>query len=180
MTKPNVCWLIAVALVAASWAAGVFLYPTLPARIPIHWNIRGQVDGYGSKDWAVFLMPAMMLGFLGLFKILPWLSPKNFEVDSNKSIYLFVVLTTIGLFVYLYAVTMYATWAHVAGKDKGLDMGRFLVGGIFLFLALLGQCDGQDPAEFLHGDQAPLDPRQRPGSGTTRTGSQPGPWSRAA
>ena len=42
---------------------GIVLWSKLPDRIPTHWNIAGEVDGWSSKAFAVFGMPLMMLAF---------------------------------------------------------------------------------------------------------------------
>ena len=59
-------WVVAAALVVLAWVVSAWLYPGLPATIPIHWNIHGKVDGYGSKG-TIFLMPGVMVFLLGLF-----------------------------------------------------------------------------------------------------------------
>jgi len=43
----------------------IYLYPTLPETIPIHFNIKGEADGWGSRD-SLFLGPAI-IAFAGLF-----------------------------------------------------------------------------------------------------------------
>jgi uncharacterized membrane protein len=40
---------------------GIILYPSMPDRIAIHWNINGEADGYGSKTRGLFLIPVMEL-----------------------------------------------------------------------------------------------------------------------
>ncbi len=39
---------------------GLILYRTLPDQVPTHWNFRGEIDGYSSKNMAVFGIPAFM------------------------------------------------------------------------------------------------------------------------
>ena len=48
-------WLL-IAICAYAW----LVYNSLPETIPTHFNIHGQVDGYGSK-WSVFIFPALAL-----------------------------------------------------------------------------------------------------------------------
>jgi uncharacterized membrane protein len=155
MTRSEVYWAIALGLVAATFAASAYLSPSMPDQIPTHWNIHGQVDGYGTKSLGMFLMPGIAVVMLGFFAILPWLSPKNFEVDTFHDTYLFVMVTTIGLFAYLHAVILFATWAQVAGAARWFDIGRALVGGIFLFLALLGNVMGKVRRNFYIGIKVP-------------------------
>ncbi len=73
-----------------------------------------------------------MIFMLGLFACLPALSPKNFEVDSFRSTYLFVMVLIVGLFGYMQGVILYAAWTG------HLDVVRAMVGGLYLFFALIG------------------------------------------
>ena len=41
--------------------AGVILWDQLPDRVPTHWNMAGEIDGWSSKPFAVFGMPLIML-----------------------------------------------------------------------------------------------------------------------
>jgi uncharacterized membrane protein len=155
MTRSKVYWAVALALTAVTWTASVLLYRTLPERIPTHWNIHGQVDGYGSKAVGAFVMPAAMLVMLGIFWLLPYLSPKNFEIDTFHSTYLYIMATTLGLFAYIHAVTLLTVWQNVSGVARSVDIGRLLVGGIFLFIGLLGNVMGKIRRNFYIGVRVP-------------------------
>ncbi len=132
----------------------VWLYPSLPDRIPTHWNIKGQVDGYGNKQWAVFLMPVFMVGMLVLFYFLPALSPKHFEVDAFRPTYLYIMVIVTALFAYLHLLTLYAVWKSVAQQEQ-FDLGRPLIAGIFLMYALLGNVLGKVRKNFYIGVRVP-------------------------
>ncbi len=147
-------WIVAIGLVVLAAAVSVWLYPSLPDRIPTHWNIKGQVDGYGSKHWAVFLMPACMVGMLVLFYFLPALSPKHFQVDTFRPTYLYIMVVVSALFAYLHLLTLYAVWQSVMVKRE-FDLGRPLVAGIFLMLALLGNVLGKVRRNFYIGVRVP-------------------------
>ena len=43
--------------------AGIILWNKLPEQIPTHFNAAGEVDGYGSKAFAVFGLPLMLVAF---------------------------------------------------------------------------------------------------------------------
>jgi uncharacterized membrane protein len=145
----RVYWIVAVALILLAWVVSAALYPGLPARIPTHWNIHGKIDGYGPK-WTVFLMPAVMLFLLGLFALLPTLSPRNFEVDSFRSTYLLIMVLVIGLMGYIQGVILYA-----AAHGGRIDMTRTLFGGMFLFFALMGNFLGRIRRNFYMGVRVP-------------------------
>ena len=135
----------------AAWALAAWLYPSLPQRMPTHWNIEGNVDGWGDKSWATFLVSLMMIAFLILFAFLPTLSPKHFEVDSFRSTYLHIMVLTTALFAYMNGVILLATWQEVREGPRFMDIGRALIGGIFLFFALLGNVMGKVRKNFYIG-----------------------------
>ena len=82
-TTSRAHWAIAAILIAMAFTATAGLYPGLPDRVPMHWNIRGEVDGWGSRASA-WIMPVTMLGLLGLFEVLPKLSPRPFDLERSR------------------------------------------------------------------------------------------------
>ena len=86
----------AVILIVLAFSASALLYPRLPQTVPIHWNIHGEVDGYGDKSLGLFLMPFLMVLLLGLIRALPWLSPRRFGVDGFRSTWLFIMVAVVG------------------------------------------------------------------------------------
>jgi uncharacterized membrane protein len=123
--------------------------------VPTRWNIEGKVDGWGGKSWATFLVPGMMIAFLVLFAFLPALSPKHFEVDSFRSTYLYILVLLTALFFYINGVILLATWQEVREGPRFMDIGRALIGGIFLFFALLGNVMGKVRKNFYIGIRVP-------------------------
>lgn len=142
-------WIAAIGLTAAALAASAALYPALPERIPIHWNIHGQPDNFGSKEWAAFLTPMIMAGMLVVFRLLPWLSPARFEVDSFRRTYLFAMVVVTGLLAYIHGVSLYAAFA------PRLDVGRMILAGLFLFALALGNVMGKIRRNFYIGIRTP-------------------------
>ena len=72
---------------AAGFAVSVVAYPRLPNPMPTHWNLQGVADGFAPKPWGPFIAPIVSVGMLGLFAILPRLSPKGFEMDRFQGAY---------------------------------------------------------------------------------------------
>lgn len=147
------CWIVAVALAAFAWGLSAWAYPNLPDSIPTHWNIHGEVDGWGARS-TVFLMPAVATGLLLLFAFLPALSPKPFEVDSFRPTYLYVMATMIALIAYIQVVILRTTYQELRG-EKSLEMGRALLAGIFVSFGLLGNVMGKVRRNFYIGIRVP-------------------------
>jgi uncharacterized membrane protein len=146
-------WIIAILLIAITTGVTAWMYLTLPEQIPTHWNIRGKIDGYGGK-WTLFLFPVTMVGMLVLFYFLPALSPKQFEVDTFRSTYLYIMVLVVGLFGYMDAVMLYVVHRAVA-KEPSIDLGRAFIAGVFLFFALAGNVIGKVRRNFYIGVRVP-------------------------
>lgn len=101
-------WLIILFLLAF-FVFGIYVAPTMPDRVPTHWNIRGEVDGWGSKYINLFLMPSIALFFYFLMSFLPAIDPlrKNYEKFAKPYLYFKVFLTF--FFIYLEIFLIYSS-----------------------------------------------------------------------
>jgi uncharacterized membrane protein len=140
---------LAVLLVVLAFGASLALYPRAPESLPTHWNIHGVADGYSGKAWALFMMPLFMAVLVVLFRLLPWLSPRRFEVDAFRSTYLFVMFMVVVLMAWLHGLMIWSAWRGPA------DISRFLIGGLFLFFALVGNVLGRVRRNFWIGVRTP-------------------------
>jgi len=106
---------IAFFIVLLSFAAALYLfyfYPGLPARFASHWNAAGQVNGYVSKFWGLFLEPLISLVLLITFLIIPKVDPLKENIAKFRNYFdTFVLLIMIFLF-YLYALTIFWNIGH--------------------------------------------------------------------
>ncbi len=142
-------YLAAMLLTAAVLVATLVAYPDLPSSVPTHWNLHNRPDGYSPK-WVLFLFgPGLMAASMLLMYFLPWLSPKNFGVDSFRSTYLQIMLMLVTLLGYFSVVVLWVGIGHP------LNVGRAIVGGICLIFALLGNLMGKVRRNFYIGVRTP-------------------------
>jgi uncharacterized membrane protein len=146
MTRAH--WIVAATVTALTIGFTLAVYPSLPERIPIHWNAAGEIDGWGSKPWA-FLTPAILIGMLGLFLVLPWLSPKHFEIDAFRKTYAFIVLLITVLFAYIHLLTLLPPLGFSIRIEKAM------MAGMMLFFILLGNVLGKVQRNFYVGVRTP-------------------------
>jgi len=101
-------WLIILFLLAF-FVFGIYVAPAMPDRVPTHWNIRGEVDGWGSKYINLFLMPSIALVFYFLMSFLPAIDPlrKNYEKFAKPYLYFKIFLTF--FFIYLEIFLIYSS-----------------------------------------------------------------------
>lgn len=98
---------IIVGMILLSFVVGTYFYPQMPEKIAAHWNEQGQVDGYTSKFWGLFLMPFVSVGLFLLFVLIPKIDPLKANIEKFRKHYdVFVVLVIVFLF-YLYLLTIF-------------------------------------------------------------------------
>jgi len=99
--------LIVLVIVLLSFAIAVHFYPQMPEKMASHWNAKGQVDGYMSRFWGLFLMPTISLGLLVLFILIPMIDPLKENIEKFRTYFDgFIVLLILFLF-YIYLLTIF-------------------------------------------------------------------------
>jgi uncharacterized membrane protein len=99
--------IIIVGIILLSFAVGIYYYAQMPEKLASHWNDQGQVDGYMSKFWGLFLIPIISMGMLLLFILIPRIDPLKSNIQQFRKYYDgFVVLIMVFLF-YLYLLTIF-------------------------------------------------------------------------
>ena len=84
MIKKNLPKLIITSLVTLiPILIGLILWGKLPDQIPIHWDINGNVDDYGTKAQAVFLMPLVLLAIHWVCAVVTSLDPKKKNISDK-------------------------------------------------------------------------------------------------
>jgi len=94
-------------IIILSFAIGIYYYPQMPEKLASHWNAQGQVNGYMSKFWGLFLMPIISMGMLLLFILIPNIDPLKSNIQQFRKYFDgFVVLIIVFLF-YLHLLTIF-------------------------------------------------------------------------
>lgn len=62
LKKYKSTWILTALVCILPMVVGLLLWNQLPDTIPTHWDGQGQVDGWSSKAFAVFGLPAILLG----------------------------------------------------------------------------------------------------------------------
>jgi uncharacterized membrane protein len=121
----------------------------VPDKIPVHWNIHGEVDGYGGRFTGLILLPLIMLGMYALLLVLPMFDPGRANYPTFASTYYAIrfALTLFFCCIYLVGVLV-ALGYHVSMNTViGLAMG-------FLFI-VLGNVMGKIRPNWFVGVRTP-------------------------
>lgn len=79
--------LILSAIVLLSFLIGACFYSRMPEQMASHWNAQGQVDGYMSRFWGLFLMPLILVGLGFLFLVVPKIDPLRANIEQFRKYY---------------------------------------------------------------------------------------------
>ncbi|MEO0091849.1 MAG: DUF1648 domain-containing protein [candidate division WOR-3 bacterium] len=102
--------LIVFLIFLSSLAISIYFYPKLPDKIPSHWNIQGEVDGYMNKLWGLFLMPFVLLAMFLLFILIPRIDPLKANIEKFRKYYdwfiilLFLFMIFLQTFIILWSL----------------------------------------------------------------------------
>lgn len=95
-------------LVALPFMYLSYLWNSLPDKIPIHWNFKGEIDGWGSKIQLVYILFGLTVLSYVILLLIPLIDPKKkLEKMGNKfyllKFWVVLLMSLIGLFI-LYSV----------------------------------------------------------------------------
>ena len=135
------------AMLVAAWLVG----STLPADLPLptHWGLDGEPDRFSDK-WTALLMPAGMVGGISLLLyFLPALEPRRQGLERSQGLYLWswVALLILGAVIQLAVISVALRWP-VHGTS-------FMLGGLGLVFALIGNQLGKSRSMYLIGIRTP-------------------------
>lgn len=129
LTKKDI---LPIVLILLALIIGIQLHPSLPERVPSHWNIEGEIDGWQSKNFMVFFYPLLTLGIYLLMTFLPSIDPlkKNYEKFSGVYFWFKIVLTAFLLSLYAFSLTV--------ALGVNLDINYFILPAISILFISIG------------------------------------------
>lgn len=128
--------IISLIIILLSFIIGIYFYPQMPEKVASHWNEQGQVDGYMTKFWGLFLMPFISSGLFLFFILIPKIDPLKANIEKFRKYYDTFIMSIILFLFYLYLLTI--LW----NTGTRFDMVRLLtpaLGILFYYCGILIQ-----------------------------------------
>jgi uncharacterized membrane protein len=121
-------------IIVLTLAITVLAYPALPDRIPSHWNINGEVDGYSSALWGVLIVPLIMVALTALLLLLPRVDPLRANYQKFRRYY--------DGFILVFAAFLFVIQLQILLSGLGYPVSPTVVypiilGGLFIYLGFL-------------------------------------------
>lgn len=137
--------------ILAMLAASLIAWNELPdgARLPSHWNIRGEIDGYASKAAALLFAPAVAALVAIICAVAPLLEPRSRNLAQGRALYHAVWAGMIVLFCGVHAMIIAAAFGYTTAPSA------FLVPALGILFALIGNLMGKTRSNFVMGVRTP-------------------------
>jgi len=108
--------------------AGMILWNQLPEQMPMHWNAAGEIDGWGSKAFAVFGIPAIMLAA-------QWLCVLGTAADPKRANHPEKILQLVLWIIPVISVGMHAAvYAAALGHNVRMEMIAPVLVGVVIVI----------------------------------------------
>jgi uncharacterized membrane protein len=137
--------IIAIALIPIVYLTN--LWNSLPVKIPLHWNIEGNVDGWGNKTQLLFLI--LFINIIAYFVLFfaPRIDPKNRIKIIEKKYQSIRFIVTIGMSF----ISMYIIYSS-ANRMVNINIVYIFIG---ILIGVLGNYFQVLPSNYFIGIKTP-------------------------
>jgi uncharacterized membrane protein len=139
-------------LLAVIFSAYGWMHTDPGAQVPVHFNMSGEADRYGSKAGAFLFLPALLLGITFLLSLAPSIDPRGKNLRRSRPVY--IVGWMIGVIAIAGGQGL-ITWTALGGGVEGGVMARGI--GVFIaaIMLLLGLVIAKARPNFFAGIRTP-------------------------
>ncbi|MGI8619404.1 MAG: SdpI family protein [Gemmatimonadaceae bacterium] len=121
-------------VIAVAFLASAVVYQDLPDRMPTHWNMSGEVDGWTSQPWGAFLIPIMLLVGLAIFHLIPSIDPRRGNYAKFKGTYEILIIAIMVFMLGVHLVILAAALGNDVSVARVMPLG---VGILFMVIGNL-------------------------------------------
>ncbi|MFH1522193.1 MAG: SdpI family protein [Patescibacteria group bacterium] len=141
--------ILPIVLILLAVVVSFYFYSNFPERVPIHWNIAGQPDNWGSRTMAAFLFPGIMIGMYFLFLFLPYMDPKKERYQQFRKVYHVFK----GILLFFMVAIYFISSLNALGYNISVELWvPVLVGMLFI---ILGNYMGKIKPNWFMGIRTP-------------------------
>lgn len=141
-------WVL-ILLILLGFIMSIYFYPSLPDKMPIHWNIHGEVDRYGSKLFGAFGMPLINLGIYFMYAVLPYIDPKRKNYENFKPTYQLFKYIMVIFFFGFHIITL------LNGIGVRVNIFSFIQISMSLLFIFMGNAMGRVKHNYFIGIRTP-------------------------
>lgn len=142
---------VACAILLAMSMATALAWRALPddARIPVHWGIDGNVDGYAGKSFGLLMLPGIMAFLMALIGFISAFEPRRAHLNQSWKA---IGAIWIGLSLFLAVIHGVVIWAALGHT---VDASIVIVMGMGALLCVTGNYMGKVRSNYFVGVRTP-------------------------
>jgi uncharacterized membrane protein len=103
LTKADSLYIIIIVL---TFISSILIFPYVPSKVPIHWNIYGEVDSYSNKSIGLFILPVFLLFIFVILFFIPKFEVFKENLESFKRYFEHMKVAILLFFLFIYVITM--------------------------------------------------------------------------
>ena len=135
-------------LIILSITCTLLLYPRLPEKVPIHWNIQGEIDNFGPRYFSVIFSLIPLLLFW-LKKIIPEIDPRVDNYKKHAKAFNITIYTTILFLIFTHWLTIKSAF------DNNFDISFYVLTGLGVLFMIIGNYLTQARPNYTFGIRTP-------------------------
>lgn len=119
-------------LIVGMFVASGIAWPHVPEKVPVHWNIHGEVDRYGGRFEGLFVSPLIAAGLYALMLVLPKVDPRGANYRDFVGPYAILRCVLIGFLAVLHLLLLFAA------LGRPLPVGKVVPAMVGVLLMVIG------------------------------------------
>lgn len=136
-------------LLAGMFVLALASWNRVPDSLPVHWNLRGEVDRMGGKFEGLLAVPLTTLGLYVLFLLLPRIDPGRENYARFLGTYHAFRNVFVAFMAALYGVM------HLSFRGHALEMGTFTMPALGVLFIFVGNLLGKLRPNWFMGIRTP-------------------------
>ena len=110
-------------IVAAAIVASLLVYPSLPERVPTHWDLAGRPNGWSSRFWGAWVMPIFIVGAWAIMQILPRIDPRGTNYAKFGGALEGIIVSIMLFMLGMHVIALRAAMGYSVAMERVLPIG---------------------------------------------------------
>jgi uncharacterized membrane protein len=138
-------------LIAAMAGVSAWVWQSIPAgaQLPMHWNIEGHVDRFGSKYEALLFLPVLAVVLTLVFWLLPSIDPRRKNLESSGKLWIVAGIGAVALLAYVHMFMV------ASALGRSVDVGDYLIPALSILFIVIGNYLPKTRSNWFAGVRTP-------------------------